>query len=67
MKVSKFISVKDVEGEIKEEKREAIKAIAKRQLRDIRDAKRTLARMRLTHKVFMDANVDEIEDGGMEW
>jgi hypothetical protein len=67
MKVSKFISVKDVEGEIEEEKREAIKAIAKRQIKDIRDAKRTLARMQLTHKVFMNADVDEIEDGGMEW
>ena len=67
MKVSKFISVKDVEGEIEEEKREAIKAIAKRQIKDIRDAKRTLARMQLGHKVFMDADIEEIEEGGMEW
>ena len=67
MKVSKFISVKDVEGEIEEEKREAIKAIAKRQIKDIRDAKRTLARMQLGHKVFMDADIEEIEEAGMEW
>jgi len=67
MKVCEIVDAKAIESDLDNDLIEAVKGMAKRKAKAVRDCEKTLRKLKLAHKRFLEADTEDLELNEMEY